>query len=380
MKQKLDFVFLSCPTFEEWDWTNPMSVGIGGSETSHVEVSARLSRRGHQVYSYAPTPYEEVRRDPAGVTWERCDKGDFSRPGVWVIYRDPEMIDGVKPGNPCWLICQDVDYPTMTEARGRRVDRIVALCDDHAEHLRSKWPFAADKVCVSSNGIRSAVIEEVDNLQCIGGLPPRNPRRLMYASSPDRGLWNLLHIFERVRELVSDVELHVYYGFNNIEKIIDRMPYAAALRSSLLERLQGPGITWHGRIGQAEMYREWFQAGLWCHPSEFTETSCITCMDAQACGAIPVTSPIWAVGQNVQHGVMIDGLPERDPITRARYVLEVLKLIQDPERQELIRWPMMKWARETFDWERFVDQWESWASEDLARYGRSFGVVEEAVA
>ena len=30
----MDFVFYSHPTFEPWDWTNPETVGIGGSETS----------------------------------------------------------------------------------------------------------------------------------------------------------------------------------------------------------------------------------------------------------------------------------------------------------------------------------------------------------
>lgn len=364
------FVFLSTPTFEAWDWTNPLEVGIGGSETSHVEMAQRLRLRGHDVHSYGPTPFEEARLDPSGVTWERCDRGDFTRPGVWVIYRDPEMIDGVRDGNPCWLVCQDTEYMTLTEQRGRRVDRIIALCQDHADHLKRRYPFAAHKVCISSNGIRSELIKGALLDQAAGMIPARNPRRLMFASSPDRGLWTLLKIIERVQEVLADVELHVFYGFNNIEKVIAENPRVAVMRDSILNRLNAPGIVHHGRVGQREIAAEWVQSGIWCHPSQFTETSCITCMDAQASGAIPLTTPVWAVGENVQHGVMVEGLPESDPLTRARYVLELMKLIEDPERQERIRGRMMPWAQHHFDWERFADQWEGWAAEDLKAHAR----------
>jgi hypothetical protein len=69
----MNFVFLSVPTFEPWDWNNPDLVGIGGSETSHIEMSNRLSDRGHEVYSYGPTPFKEPCVNLHNVRWERCD-------------------------------------------------------------------------------------------------------------------------------------------------------------------------------------------------------------------------------------------------------------------------------------------------------------------
>jgi glycosyltransferase involved in cell wall biosynthesis len=399
---RMKFNFISSPTFEPWDWTNPISPGIGGSETSHVEMSQRLARRGHDVLSFAPVPFEGARIDPAGVKWQFSDRVDWNAPGVFVLYRDPTLLDYLPPGVPAWLICQDTGYQTLTEHRAKRLDRIVALCQEHATYLKSLYPFAADKVCISSNGIRSGFIgtrlrgifcEQCQAwpavLQVDGGLlvpeiggqcplcggnltlnapPVRNPKRLIYASSPDRGLRTLIQIFLRVREIVPDVELHVYYGFDNIDKVTDKHAPAKMLRDMLLEAFKLPGIHWHGRTGQIALIEEWFKAGIWCHPSDFTETSCITCMDAQACGAIPVTTPVWAISENVQHGVMVEGQPESDPLTLCRYVLELVRLIQDPERQEAIRQEMMPWALQTFDWERFVGQWEGWADLDLRSY------------
>jgi glycosyltransferase involved in cell wall biosynthesis len=376
----LNFTFYSSRTFEHWDWTTPLEVGIGGSETSHAEMAQRLAKRGHHVFSFAPIGKEGTYFD--GVYWyaseEVAKQVNHPEPDqIFVIYREPAMADMLPECVPSWLVCQDVAYKTMTPARAAKFTRIIALCEDHANHLRVLWPFASDKVCVSSNGIRSDRIRSLyEERPCPDGWE-RNPKRLMYASSPDRGLSTLLDIFGRLREIVSDVELHVFYGFNNLEKCANQFPNQPergrqifAENQRLVEALKAPGIIHHGRIGQRAMIDEWLQSGIWCHPSEFTETSCITCMDAQACGAIPVTTPIWAIGENVQHGVMIEGFPKQDPLTRARYVNELVKLVQDPERQYDIRFEMMPWALQHFNWENFVTQWEGWAAEDMARLGR----------
>ena len=372
----MNFCFYSERTFESWDWNTPLEVGIGGSETSHVEMAQRLARRGHDVMSVAPVPLESSQvTDLAGVRWSSVDldRGTGPADAVNVIYRAPHLVEQIPEGVPAWLICQDADYRTMTEAYADRFTRIIALCEDHAAHLRSRYPYLASKVCVSSNGIRSELIRERIEAQRRGEVPARNPKRLMYASSPDRGLWTLLSVFERLRELVPDVELHVCYGFNNLEKVVEQAAskpsfarQVAARNMATLEALKAPGIVHHGRINQRDIIDEWLQSGVWCHPSQFTETSCITCMDAQACGAIPVTTPVWAIAENVRFGLMVEGFPETDPLTQARYVNQLLHLVQDPERQDEIRRDMMPWAAGYFNWENFVTQWEAWAAEDLA--------------
>ncbi len=52
-------------------------------------------------------------------------------------------------------------------------------------------------------------------------------------------------------------------------------------------------------------------------------------------------------------------------MTQARYTLELIRLASQPELQEQIRKEMMPWALDRFDWERFVSQWENWASLDI---------------
>lgn len=383
----MKFCFISEPTFETWDYRNPDMVGIGGSETSHIEMSARLARRGHAVQSYAPVPSGSrlAREGPGGEVWRHFDQfpdAADANADVYVIYRAPQIVDELPEGANAWLICQDVDYRfagrTITEERARKFTRIVALCQEHADYLKQRYPFAAEKVCVSSNGIKREYIDAI-----AGNPPKRNSRRLIYASSPDRGMEFLLDIFPRAKELVPDLELHIFYGFDNIDKLIARVGenHPIVINTKRLKAMMDqPGVINHGRMGQPDLLREWFQSGIWCHPSNFTETSCITCMDAQACGAIPITNPLWAVAENVQHGVFIEGDLNWD-LVRYRYVMELVKMAVQPELQDQIRGEMMPWARRRFDWTRFVDQWEGWAKDDVGDWEPNwgYGSVPEAV-
>ncbi len=348
--------------FEKWDYTTPERTGIGGSETSQIELAWRLARRGHDVVSYAPLRDDTV-PEWRGTVWKNLESVEHQRQGIWFVYRSPECMDMFQkehPGQRVYFIAQDVDYPSWNAERWAKVDRFVAICQTHAQYTRKRYPKFADKVMVAANGLKVDLIEQVEPEGIV-----RNPRKLIFASSPDRGLLNLLRIFRRSREWIHDLELHTYYGFDNMDKLIEghaNTPQGIEFKNckeTILREADQPGVIMHGRMTQPELYREWLSAGIWCHPSTFTETGCITCIEAQALGAIPITNPIWAVGEYVMHGIFIQGDPACDPLVNARYVGQLYALASQPAEQDKIRPDMMADARRRFDWERTVDVLES---------------------
>ena len=364
------FFFYSPVAFEPWDWRNSIEKGIGGSETSHVEMAWRLAKRGHEVITYAPLP-EDCPGEWRGTIWKRLEDATFNEDGIWVLYRCPDIIDRFSfPWRPSrlWLIMQDWDYPAFWDHRRlERLERIVPLSHAHKNWLLNQqgrtFPEMAAKMWVTSNGLKPELLAEVES----EGVPARNPRRIMYASSPDRGLLPLLKSFRRVVEIVPDLELHAFYGFNNLDKLIDAgAKHFGKLKDAILKAAEHPNITVHGRVSQNQLYREWYKSGLWVYQTNFAETSCITCMEAQATGAIPIYNPIWALGENVHHGWMIHGDAVNDHLTQARYVSAIIRLSTDESLQERIREAMMPDARERFSWEVFVDQWELAASDPQA--------------
>jgi glycosyltransferase involved in cell wall biosynthesis len=362
------------PTFRDFDWKTPNETGIGGSETAVIEMAGRLASRGHDVIVYAPTVNPQEQVDPRGAKWLDCRSmkpEDFTRPGVWILNRCPEVLDQFPiehPDQKLWLLSEDVWYQTMTPERGAKLDRYICLCESHAWTIRQHYPYLADKVCVGANGIKMELIREIEK-----DPPTRNPHKMIFASSPDRGLLPLLKIFRRARWWVKDLELHCFYGFNNIEEIIKQSGSACpqrVLRDEIMKEMDQPGVVWHGRATQPELYREWFSAGMWVTPSNFSETNCITAQEAQACGAIPIFKPVWAIGEYVQHGVSIHGDAYTDPLTQARYAGEIFRIASQPELQEKIRAEMMPFARSRFTWERSVDIMEAWMHD----YSDHFGI------
>lgn len=361
--------FYSPVHFEQWDWRN-LETGIGGSETHHIEMVWRLARRGHEVISYAPLPANVAPgTTDRGVTWYPLDAADFNAPGIWVLYRCPDHVDFFKKRHAkqqIWLVMQDESYPTWTPDRCAKVDKVLAFCRAHYETTAHRQPLLTDKLVLTSNGMRMDLVRQIE----AEGLPARNPHKLIYASSPDRGLKGLLKIFARAREAVPDLELHCFYGFDNIDKLIacDARQYRwlADAKASIQTGLGQPGVHWRGRVSQRDLYREWLTAGIWCYPTNFTETSCITCMEAQALGAVPITHPLWALADNVMTGVFIEGDAYHDWLTQARYAGEIVRMGCAPELQDQLRPQLMRMARDRFNWERVVDQWEGWLGDFAA--------------
>lgn len=356
----MKFIFCSPDfQFERWDWRNPDIQGIGGSETSHIEMSRRLARRGHEVISYNGLPEDSSGLDGV-VPWLDISKCDYTQKGIWVFYRCPRALELLQkqPGQVWWLVLQDWDYADTDWAKvAEKADRVWALSQCQRKMLLDLCPALDPKLSVTSNGIKVDVIEEVEATI----KERRDPFKVMFTSSPDRGLHALARIFKKAREFEPRLQLHVFYGFDNIDKVIARndrvSEYAAKMKEIVLKSLDQPNVTWHGRVPQRELAAHWFTTGIWCYPCIFHETSCITTMEAQAMGAIPLITPNYAQGENTHHGLFIEGDSEQETYVQARFAIEMARLAGNEVLQQKIRPAMMADARRRFDWEVFVSQW-----------------------
>jgi len=363
----MKFIFFSPVNFQRGDWRSSVETGIGGSETSHVEMAWRLANRGHEVINYVPLP-TGCPPEWRNTVWKDITEVDYSQNGVWVLYRCPETLDHFTldhPNKTMWLVHQDWEYPTLIGDRLKKLDKLLILCQWHKEYMIARHPESLDsKILLTSNGIKTDLIREIE----AEGRLFRDPKKIMYASSPDRGLVGLLKMFTRAREFDDELELHAFYGFDNIDKLSDapQFRYFKQIKKDVLSYEGKPGVYLHGRVTQPELYRHWLTSGLWGYPTNFCETSCITCMEAQAMGAIPLTNAVAALKQNVHWGIFIHGDAYGDPLAHARYAAEMLRWTGDPMLQESIRPQMMADARQRFDWEVFVDQWEREAEASYA--------------
>lgn len=331
-----------CP-FQIAPWSPQLLAahGAGGSETAVIEMAARLAGLGHAttVFNANDGPLRD--RDVEYVDATRFDPDRAA--DVVIAWRAPEVADLGAVGEQRYLWMHDIDVgDRLTPARAERFTGILALSEAHAAHLRARYPFLDERrLIVTRNGLDVGRFEhEV----------ARRPHRLVYSSSPDRGLDVLLAIFPRIRARVPDATLEIFYGWSAIDD---------DLRAALARLLDQPGVTYHGQVDQARLAREMLASALWVYPTDFAETSCITAMEAQAAGAVPITRPLAALAETVKFGVLLDG-DVRAADTQARYVEAVVSLLERPEEQARIRADMVPWARARFGWDGVARQWHRW--------------------
>lgn len=381
---KLDLVFFLGPAYEPWSPDTWAKTGMGGSETMAWELARRLRKRGHRVrlYTECTTEQEGLYEGVEWLNWQRfrnvrCDVLIASRV-PWAV-RD-ELEAAGRPLGRCkytaavlWV--HDIHVGPFATEEERRFDRILCLSEWHRSFFCSGYAHLdKSKVHVTRNGIDLSRFERRipegyggvcpacgDEDECdVCGNVRRNPHRAIYSSSPDRGLLAAVLAWPRIREQVPDAELHCFYGFSNWEKGSANDPAQLAAIARLKQLCATtPGVVMRDRVDQKELAREFMRAGVWVYGTWFTETSCITAMEAQAAGCHIVTSPVAALVETAGD--------------RAHMLEEPWGDVIEPRMElvnELAEWTVLtmrlppnvsaqNYAREHFGLDSLADEWSA---------------------
>jgi glycosyltransferase involved in cell wall biosynthesis len=352
---KLDIVLACGDCWEEWSPATVAENGIGGSETAVIEMSKRFAARGHRVRVYTSTQggvFDDVewRRSAELSTVGKCD--------VLIAWRNAPLLELPIEARLRWLWVHDVFAVSATLENIARADRVLALSEWHKGYMleyHAPCGLTADKVWVTRNGIDLARFDQQ---------VARDPHKCVYSSSADRGLESLLQMWPRIRAAVPGASLSVMYGFANWEKMAAQRGDRESLRridriKGALDVLKSAGVTYRGRVNQAELAREYLSAGVWTYPTWWSETSCIGAMEAQMAGLILITSPIAALKETVgPRGVMIEGDWMAADYQNRFVAATIGALTGEGPQVERARQAVQRYAREHFSWDGVCDSWE----------------------
>lgn len=179
--------------------------------------------------------------------------------------------------------------------------------------------------------------------------------KLGFFSSLDRGLETCLKMWPQVLEAYPDAELHVFYGWETFDSAFASNPERQNWKNKIMELCKQKGIVWHGRVGKTTL-REWQRnLGIWMYPTAFTEINCITALDTQSQGCVPVTMTLAALDETVQSGVKLSCDIE-DEDCQKEYVKELLALMGDEERWKQEQEKGKKFT-EGLSWAKVAEQW-----------------------
>ncbi len=116
---------------------------------------------------------------------------------------------------------------------------------------------------------------------------------MAYCSIPWRGLALLKPIFSRINDIYTDATLNIYSGLN-IYKQIDDTNYQKEFNNI-------KNVNFNTGISQNKLADELEKIEYLTYPNIFQETSCITILQAMACGCIIITSNLGALKETMNN-------------------------------------------------------------------------------
>lgn len=240
-------------------WT-PHDKRLGGTEESIVKWGEEFAQRGHQV-----TIYQNGFRG----TFANCKYSNRN------LYKGGEDFcinvksSDIKPKVPTLYL--------TNETNANEID----LSAYKGVILPSQW--AVDNIPVNNKTFVVPHGYDSDKIS-----PAKKVRKqCLYASSPDRGLELLQHIWPAVVDQHPDAHLYVTYG----------------------GKLDTPNTTC-GEFSEAEMNKLYNESEFWLHPATGGELFGISGVKAQMAGAIPIYFPTMALRETVKVGLKCTGIRE----------------------------------------------------------------------
>jgi glycosyltransferase involved in cell wall biosynthesis len=283
-----DIVF-TCPPHNamEFDEELYQSKGCGGSETALVEMAKslkELTKRPVKVFNMRQSELvceSGVEYIPNSKLTEYMSK---NRPKMHIAWRHNIKCTLAKT----YLWCHDLFTPTVEGVQN--FDKIMCLTPFHKDYVKGLQGVKEEKIWVTRNGVNPEKFQFERK--------PKNPNKIVWMSSADRGLDSCMLVMDKVVQEFPAAELHVYYGVDNLYKYGPKMSALAdKLKSMMSSR---PYVKYHGFTEQKKMYQEVSDAVIWLHPCNWIETSCITAMEMLALGIYPVTRALGALNDTLK--------------------------------------------------------------------------------
>ena len=331
--------------WERWTIKNINTTGIGGSETCAALLAKEFSRLGFRSILIGDCSGLEGTID--GV--EYIDYRNYNK------FKESNYVDyfiasrttsplghHIKNGkNFVWV--HDIWLPEITYQDS--VNKFVCLSPWHVNFFSEHHKLSKDKIYIQSNGLD---LTRYENAKV-----ERDPYKLIYSSSPDRGLLNLLRQMPILKKRFPKLSLHIFYGFDNWAKAIKQRNSNDEIKHMelILELMKQEGVVNRGRISQMELAQEQMSSALWVYPTWFTETFCITAIECMYAGAVPVVVPLAALETTVPGNC---GIKESDV---NKFTDIITNVIEDYKKLEDYRKAGRKFVGENFSWETVAHNW-----------------------
>ncbi|MET0625054.1 MAG: glycosyltransferase family 4 protein [Pyrinomonadaceae bacterium] len=265
---------------------------LGGSETAFIYVARELARLGHKVTAYCYCTDEGLYD---GVTYKDASRiGELAQRecDLFICSRFFLVFSNPIRARARFLWLHDIPMESLNEHLtflAPKIDLIYGLSDYHCRHVGQTLPELRPKIRKLMNGLDTSPVEEA--LAASKG----KRHKIMFASRPERGLWEALDAYERLQD--PDLELLIctysYPQGDDIKALEERC-------RRRVRRLAERGFRVStGSFTKSDLYRHMAESKAVIYPAQVPEIFCICAIEAQACGTVFLTVDDFALKETV---------------------------------------------------------------------------------
>ncbi len=313
---------------------------LGGMETSIIYMARELAELGWDVKVFN---HCEKRGTYEGVEYVPVDKINEYKAKyqtdvfISVRYLDPFLADLNSKLKILWT-GDACDQPFLKRLKDPKIleniDKFFTKSEWQAQTTAKFFDVPFEKFFVAKNGVN------VENF--LDGGTKRQKAKLIYASTPFRGLDVLLDIFPEIKSRVPSAELHVFSGLTvyGISGERDRERYG-----HIYSKANQPGVHMKGNVIQEKLRNEMMSSWLMVYPCTFPETLAGVTLEAQAAGLPVITTKAFALPEVIKAdvtGLLIDGNP-RDADYQSGFVNALVELIHDDQKWHTMSENAKRW-------------------------------------
>ena len=221
------------------------------------------------------------------------------------------------------------------------LDATVVLTHWHAWKHQDNYNWLKENTAKIGNGIdRSTFV----------GHPKKKINSFIWSSAIDRGLVELLQNWPRIKDVMSDATLNVYWPAYSNE--YEQMNWINEHK----ETLESIGVTFHGPVNQETLHRAMMESDFWCYLTSYEETYCITALEMQYAKVLPITTRVAALKETVHSGIILN-----DDETKWDKLIETLKelspSLKNFAKDKAYQWARKQtWSERAYDWRDLFQQ------------------------
>jgi len=330
--------------------------GVHGVETTYIELSKDLVDLGHTVFLFCSCEEEHKYDGVYYIPYTKINQYISIEPDLVVASRWFNALRMFpKAKKIIWM--QDALFrdPDDLSLYGQ-VDKIICSSKWHSQYIAERLGTMIDykKVQVIPLGIRKELFAAN-----IG----RDPYKVIYSSNPDRGLYILIDMWERLTKAIPEIKLDIYYGWEGLKTWSNTAEWQSSVKdqqSNFMDKIKSfTNIDFKGRLTKKQLADEMLSASLCLYPNNFWETFALTAIEAQAAGVPMITTDKGALATtlNLDCNVLI----RLDPYSKEYqdvFIKETTDLLTDSPRRELWSGRCREYAMSgPFDWTDISEQW-----------------------